>query len=124
MLAIDSSTLIAYLAGEAGRDVDVLDRALHSNEARLPPVVITETLSGTAMADALSPLLSMVPPLSVAEGYWERAGMLRRRLLAKGHKAALVDALICQTCLDHDLPLLTRDAYFKHFAKYAGLTLA
>ena len=45
MIAVDTSTLVAYLAGEAGRDVEALDSALARNQARLPPVVVTETLS-------------------------------------------------------------------------------
>jgi predicted nucleic acid-binding protein len=49
---------------------------------------------------------------------------LRRRILARGLKAPLADALICQSCLDHDMALVTRDGDFKNFARHGGLKLA
>jgi predicted nucleic acid-binding protein len=43
--------------------------------------------------------------------------------LARGIKAPLADALICQSCLDHDAALITRDRDFRPFAKHCGLKL-
>ncbi len=62
--------------------------------------------------------------VGVADGYWQRTGRLRRRLLARGLRTPLADGLICQSCLDHDLPLLTRDAYFEQLAGHCGLRLS
>lgn len=124
MIAVDTSTLIAYLAGDRGRDVEALDLALAHNQARLPPVVVTEMLSAPNAPEHLVRLLAAMPILAIGDGYWERAGRLRGRVLARGLKAPLADALICQSCLDHDVPLLTRDRDFKHFAKQGGLILA
>lgn len=31
--------------------------------------------------------------------------------------------LIAQSCLDHDLPLVTRDSDFRHFVRLAGVRL-
>jgi len=69
-------------------------------------------------------LFMQLPVLEVTEGYWQRAGLLRARVLARGRRARLADTLIAQSCLDHDLPLITRDADFRHFATLAGLRLA
>ncbi len=124
MIAVDTSTLIAYLAGEKGPDVEALDAALAHNQARLPPVVVTETLSAPGASDRLAGLILALPALVIADGFWERAGRLRRRILARGLKAPLADALICQSCLDHGLALVTRDGDFKHFARHCGLKLA
>ena len=124
MIAVDTSTLIAYLAGEKGPDVEALDAALAHNQARLPPVVVTEALSAPGATDRLASLIVALPALADTDGFWERAGHLRRRILARGLKAPLADALICQSCLDHDLALVTRDGDFKHFARHCGLKLA
>lgn len=124
MIAVDTSTLIAYLAGEKGPDVEALDAALAHNQAQLPPVVVTETLSAPGATDSLARLILALPALAIVDGYWERAGHLRRRILARGLKAPLADALICQSCLDHGLALVTRDGDFKHFARHCGLKLA
>ena len=87
MIAVDTSTFVAYLAGEAGRDVEALDSALARNQAHLPPVVVTETLSAPKAPEHLARLILALPILDIADGYWERAGRLRRRLLARGLRA-------------------------------------
>jgi predicted nucleic acid-binding protein len=33
------------------------------------------------------------------------------------------DVLVAQSCLDHKVPLITRDRDFRHFARLAGLKL-
>jgi hypothetical protein len=64
-----------------------------------------------------------LPLLDVLDGYWERAGVLRARILAKRHKARIADALIAQSCLDHDVPLVSRDRNFRHFSRLAALQI-
>lgn len=61
--------------------------------------------------------------LEIDGGYWERVGLLRARVVAKGRRARLADALIAQSCIDHDVPLITNDADFRHFAAVAGLRI-
>lgn len=124
MIAVDTSTLAAYLAGEPGGDVEALDLALSHNQAQLPPVVVAELLSAPRATEQLARLLRDLPMLSIADGYWQRAGELRRAVRQRGHKAALADTLICQSCLDHDMALLTRDSDFRAFARFGGLKLA
>ncbi len=124
MIAVDTSTLIAFLAGEPGDDVEALDRALADREARLPPVVVTEVLSPPDVTTQMVDLLRRLPKLAVIDGFWERSGRTRSKLLSHGMRAAIADTLICQSCLDHDLPLLTRDDDFKSFARHCGLKLA
>ena len=105
MIAVDTSSLIVYLAGGAGRDVDLLDDAIAAKQLVLPPPVITEVLSVTGGSDEAGGLLSALPALDVTSGYCVRAGLLRSRALAAGFKARLADALIAQSCLDHKVPL-------------------
>ena len=57
-------------------------------------------------------------------GYWERAGHLRAKLLARRCRSRLADTLIAQSCLDHGVRLVTRDDDFRHFARLGGLRLA
>ncbi len=123
MLAVDSSSLIAYLSGEAGADVEAVDMALQSKQAMLPPVVLCELLSDPGLPERVSRTLMALPVLALSEGFWERAGLLRARIIARRRKARLADALIAQTCLDHDLPLITRDRDFRSFARVTNLKL-
>ena len=48
---------------------------------------------------------------------------LRARVLARGRKARLADTLFAQSCLDHDVELVTRDMDSRHFARAIGLKL-
>jgi predicted nucleic acid-binding protein len=61
--------------------------------------------------------------LELVDGYWERAGLLRAKTIARKRKAALADVLIAQACLDHDVELVTRDQDFNALALMAGLRL-
>ena len=53
----------------------------------------------------------------------ERVGALRADVIARGRKARLTDALIAQSCLDHEVPLITRDADFRNFSRVRDLQL-
>ena len=123
MIALDTSSLIAFFAGEPGTDVDLVDRALADRRACLPPVVLTEMTSDPKLPKRVAEILEGLPVLELETGYWRRAGQLRAAVLARGMKAYLADALIAQSCLDHDVPLVTRDTDFVRFAKVGGLKL-
>ena len=120
MIALDTSSLVHYLAGSAGKDVDAVDEALAESQACLPPVVLSELLSDPKLPQRLEKALLQIPVLLLKPGYWERAGRLRALAISAGHKAKLADTLIAQACLDHEVPLVTRDTDFRHFGT-AGL---
>jgi predicted nucleic acid-binding protein len=123
MIALDSSSLIAYLGGDRGADVDAVELAFEQRQGVLPPVVLSELLSEPRLPSEVREWLLRLPLLEVVEGYWERAGLLRSLVLRRGRRAALADALIAQSCLDHNAPLVTRDVDFSGFARLAGLRL-
>jgi predicted nucleic acid-binding protein len=123
VIAIDTSSLVAYLDGSSGDDVDLVAHALEQRQAVLPPVVLTEILSDPGLSRDVCATLLGFPLLDVSDGYWERAGRLRSVVLSTQRKARVADALIAQSCLDASVPLVTRDRDFRHFAKAAGLVL-
>ena len=123
MIAIDTSSLIAYLGGKEGNDVESVDEAFKLRQAALPPVVLTEILSVPGLDRGVAKLIRGIPLLETDSGFWERAAITRARILSKKLKARLADTLIAQSCIDHNAPLITRDSDFRHFASHAGLTL-
>ena len=123
MIAADTSTWVVFLEGGAGEDAQLLDRALEDRQVVMVPVVLTELLSDPKLPSAVAETLSEVPLVEIASDYWQRAGALRARVLAKRRKARLGDALIAQSCIDGGVPLLTRDRDFRAFAETAGLDL-
>ena len=123
MIAVDTSTWIAFLQGDRGQDTDLLDTALRDRQVLMVPAVLTEVLSDPGLSTEVSRILSDLPLIEVKDGYWQRAGTLRAKVLGKRRKARLGDALIAQSCLDRAVPLLTRDRDFRAFADAAGLDL-
>lgn len=123
MIAADTSTWIAYLQGDSGRDVLLLDRALQDRQVVMIPPVLSELLSDPDFDPTVAATLADLPLLDIAPGYWQRAGILRAKVLSKRRKARLGDALIAQSCIDSHVPLLTRDADFRSFSAAAGLRL-
>ena len=123
VIAADTSTWIAFFQGDAGRDVELLDRALGDRQVMMPPPVLTELLSDPQLPSHVRGLLDELPLLQIADGFWARAGELRAAVLRRQRKARLGDALIAQSCVDGGVPLITRDQDFRAFAAAAGLDL-
>src|SRR6516164_4055048 len=123
MIAADTSTWIAFLQGDSGKDVQLLDKALDDRQVLMVPAVLTELLSDPKLSGEVARYLGEIPLVEIQSGYWERAGALRAKALAKRRKARLGDALIAQSCVDRGIPLLTRDRDFRAFAEAAGLDL-
>jgi predicted nucleic acid-binding protein len=123
MIAADTSTWVAFLEGSAGEDAQLLDNALGDRQILMVPVVLTELLSDPKLPSEVAKTLAEVPLIEIESGYWERAGVLRGKVIAKRRKARLGDALIAQSCIDRGISLLTRDRDFRAFAEAAGLGL-
>ena len=125
MIAADTSAMVAYLSGGApGRDLDLIASAMATAELALPPIVMSELMSSGSSDPLLDNDLIQIPLLEILDGHWARAGQTRRLLIRKGLKAKVADALIAQSCIDHDVALITRDRDFRHFARHCGLKLA
>jgi predicted nucleic acid-binding protein len=123
MIAVDTSTWIAFLEGSPGPDSERLEDALRDKQVLMIPVVLTELTSDPKLPSEISRTLSELPLVDIEPGFWLRAGELRAKVLAKRRKARLGDALIAQACIDRGIPLLTRDRDFKAFSEAAGLDL-
>lgn len=124
-LASDSSTFVAYVQGDSGRDVELLVATLKSGELALPPVVVAELLSQPGLPAALRDNILKLPMLDIEpQDYWVRAAGSRAAVLTHTLRARLADSLIAQSCIDAGVPLITRDADFRHFEKHCGLKLA
>jgi predicted nucleic acid-binding protein len=126
LIAIDSSSWIAFFSDRepAGDDTMLVESALADHQACLPPVVLTELLSDPKLPREVRAGLLRLPILEPLPGYWERAGELRAKVSARRHRARLADTLVAQSCLDHDVRLVTRDGDFRFFSRWGGLRLA
>lgn len=121
MFCLDTSSLIAYLEGAPGSDVEAVDQALQKRIGFIAPVTLSELLSDPSLPRSVRETILALPTLPLLEGYWERAGLMRAKILRGGHKAKLADTLIAQSCLDHRATLVARDRDFKIFEKLTKL---
>lgn len=124
MYAVDSSSLIAYLKGEQAADTDLIAKYVTINRIAISPVVVVECLSNQRTSHLVESQLRRLYVLASDEEYWFRAALLRATVLGRGLKARTADVLIAQSCIDHDVPLITRDTDFRHFAEHGALKLA
>lgn len=124
MIAVDTSSFVAYLEGDKGKDTDELELAFDRKHVVLPPVVLTELLSDGGLDRAIADLILQLPLLPLSEDFWQRAGKNRAKVLANGFRARVADALIAQACIDNNVALLTRDKDFRHFKTLCGLKLS
>ena len=123
MIAADTSSVIAFLQGDSGEDVELVDEALRRSQLYLPAPVLSELVSNPKLPRGVEQDLVGIPLLEPGSGFWHRAGTLRAGVLARRRKARLADALIAQLCLDHQVRLITRDGDFRAFVEAAGLDL-
>lgn len=123
MIAADTSVLIDYFQGKNNTQTERLDEILAYHSLILPPTVLVEILSDPFLPKKFIEKMLELPILELTENFWQRAGLNRSKLISKKLKARLADTLIAQSCIDHQVPLITRDTDFRHFAKYCGLIL-
>ncbi len=115
--------MVAYFRGEPGRDVELIDQALADALLVLAPASVAELLSYPDLSPALEKSLLEIIQLEITKGYWERVGKLRALLFRHRLRPKLADSLIAQSCLDHDVPLITRDHDFAGFRRLANLRI-
>ena len=107
--------------GQGPRDTQLLDKALQERQVVMVPVVLTELLNDPRLPFDIAEALEQIPTIDIAQGYWQRAGVLRAKVLSRRHKARLGDALIAQCCIDANIALITRDGDFRSFVDAADL---
>lgn len=123
MIAADTSVLIDYFQGKHNSQTEKLDEILNLHSLILPPIVLVEILSDSHLPKKFVEKMLELPVLEPTEHFWQRAGITRSKLISKKLKARLADTLIAQSCIDHEVPLMTNDTDFRHFAKHCGLKL-
>jgi hypothetical protein len=87
------------------------------------PAVLTELLSDPELPPEVAVSLVDLPSMQISADYWQRTGLLRAKVLARGRRARLGDALIAQCCADEGVRLLTRDRDFRALVAATGVEI-
>src|ERR1700674_2909153 len=123
MIAADTSTWVADLEGATDDDAELLRQALSDKQGVMAAVVLSELLSDPKLPSQVAASLADLPLIQTTVGYWQRASLLRAKVLARGRRARLGAALIAQSCIDEGVLLLTRDRDFRALETAAGVDL-
>lgn len=122
-VVVDTSVWIDFFAG---RPTERLEEALRLGSVAVPPVVVSELLSGVrardrvSMIDLLTDLKLVATPLA----HWIAVGDLRAMLARRGLSVSTPDAHVAQCALDIDALLLSHDAVFTRIAAVTALRVA
>ncbi len=122
-LIVDTSAWIDFFSG---RSVPLLEDALALGTVVVPPIVVSELVSGAPREADRTELVDLLEDLAIHEtprDHWIRVGELRRRMIEAGHPVSTPDAHVAQCALDRGAPLLSRDRVFARIARHAPLRL-
>ena len=72
MMAVDTSTWVAYLEGGDGEDAQLLDKALEDRQVVMAPGVPSELLSDPQPPSGVAKTLSEIPRIEIEPGFWQR----------------------------------------------------
>jgi predicted nucleic acid-binding protein len=120
----DTSVLIDHVNG---RGVRALDLALANELVIVPPLAISELVSGATRRVETTAIAELIPRLRMHDTdlrHWIAVGDLRRDLAAHGLNLTIPDAHVAQCAIDLDATLITRDAIFRRIAEHVPLRLA
>jgi predicted nucleic acid-binding protein len=122
-LIVDASSWIDFFHG---LDLPPLEAALERGTVVLPPVVISELVSGARTPRDLALLTELLIDLPVHATpleHWIRVGELRKFLRDRGLSVSTPDAHVAQCALDRGAWLLSGDRVFPSIATFAPLQL-
>ncbi len=121
LVLVDASAWSLYLHSGKGALCDTLETLLSDNRAALCGPTLTEVRQGLSPheeKDVLD-LFETLPFIDTSREDYDRAGALLMDLAQQGITLPVMNGLVAQLALHHDLPLLENDA---HYSKIEALT--
>lgn len=120
---VDTSVWIDFFAGRGDK---TFEDALAAGSVLVPPIVLSELVSGARSEkdrQGLDRVLANLPMVPTPRSHWLRVGELRRHLASRGIAISTPDAHVAQCALDLDALLLSRDRVFRRVEEHAALRL-
>jgi len=121
VICADKNVFVDFFRGTMTASTDLLQKALADRQLLMSPFVLSELLSSPKLPKKAERYLLALPRLETDPTFFERAGLLRRKIYQKGNGVAMADIFIAQSCIDAEIPLLTLDQDLLMIAKHANL---
>lgn len=87
------------------------------------PFVLSELLSSPKLPIKIEKNLSSLPRIEIVDGFFERAGYLRRKIYVRGQGVPIADIFIAQVSIDSKISLLTDDDDLHVISKHSLLDI-
>jgi len=120
-LIVDASSWIDFFHG---LELPALEAALERGSVVLPPIVVSELVSGARTPRDLALITDLLIDLPIHQTpleHWIRVGELRRFLRGRGLSVSTPDAHVAQCALDRGAWLLAGDGVFPSIAELVPL---
>ncbi|MBI4403489.1 MAG: PIN domain-containing protein [Deltaproteobacteria bacterium] len=121
MISADTSVFVDFFRGVNNTAIDLLQQSLEGKQLQMNPFVLSELLSSPKLPTKTEKYLLALPRMEIDSSFFERAGILRRRIYEKGKGVAIADIYIAQACIDSRIPLLTVDQDLLMISEYSDL---
>lgn len=120
-LLVDTSMWISFFRGDA--EAKILFPLLDTNCVYVNELILAELVPSIAYRNekALLDIMDAVPRLELRI-VWSQITQMQITNLKNGiNKVGIPDLIIAQNCLQHDLPIITKDKHFSLMKAHFGL---
>jgi len=123
VICADTNIFIDFFRGTSGKSIEVLQKAFDEKQLLMNPFVLSELLSSPKLPKKTEKYLLDLPRIEIELGFFERAGLLRRKIYQEGKGVSIADIYIAQLCIDSEIPLLTADQDLLMISKHSELNI-
>lgn len=125
-ILIDTSAWINFFTQKEKSQSELITVLLSKGGVAINGFIMAELLQGVRKEEerrVLEKRLSSLRQLPIRDEEFRKAGHLSAVLRQKGKTVSLVDILIAQSAMSHDLPLLHWDSDFNRIAQHSSLEI-
>lgn len=129
VILVDSSVWIDYFSGNGSAEADFLDETLGNRPVAIGDLILTEVLQGFRHDKDYKTARRLLEELTVFDLLGQKMAIKSAENFRKLRKSGktirkTADLIIASFCIEHDLPLLFSDKYFRPFVEHLGLRSA
>ena len=121
LVLVDASAWIDYLRSGESNLSTILEQLIDEDRAVLCGIAVAEVRQGLRPHEEhdVLDLFEILPFIETTREDYDQAGRHLAELRRRGITVPVMDGLIAQLAIRHELPLLENDAHFRHFEPVA-----
>ena len=121
MITADTNIFVEFFRGRNNERTTFLENLFKEQQLIMNPFVLSELLSSPKLPEVIEKNLLDLPRIEMTDGFFERAGLLRRKVYAQGKGVPMADIFIAQLAIDAKIPILSDDKDLQQISKCSEL---